>query len=145
MTTTWSFQIQSRMNPVVTNLTHQKRALRIWKYYLLLYFLIWRNSLISYVCQQEENDSLRCQLEAYKNEVEIVRSDLKLELQVKEQHVKALETNLTEERLRSIKDKSTSLSTQMANSTDTPDNPSYDRSAKLISMQRKLFRYQQSF
>jgi hypothetical protein len=89
MTTTWSFQIQSRMNPVVTNLTHQKRALRIWKYYLLLYFLIWRNSLISYVCQQEENDSLRCQLEAYKNEVEIVRSDLKLELQVKEQHVKA--------------------------------------------------------
>nr|CAH0104474.1 unnamed protein product [Daphnia galeata] len=83
---------------------------------------------------KEENDSLRCQLEAYKNEVEIVRSDLKLELQVKEQHVKALEKNLTEERLRSIKDKSTSLSTQMANSTDTSDNPSYDRSAKLISL-----------
>lgn len=54
---------------------------------------------------KEENDSLRCQLEAYKNEVETVRSDLKTELQVKEQHIKLMEDNV-----KTFKEKMLSLS-----------------------------------
>lgn len=83
---------------------------------------------------QEENDSLRCQLEAYKNEVETVRSDLKLELQAKEQQVKILE-----EGIKSMKEKTpaTSLTVQSQPLTDT-DNPVSeihidDRTAKLLS------------
>lgn len=83
---------------------------------------------------KEENDSLRCQLEAYKNEVEIVRSDLKLELQVKEQHVKNLERNLAEERLRSVKEKQTSLSIQSVNSVEAPGSVTDEQSIKLISL-----------
>jgi len=48
----------------------------------------------SIVNLKEENDSLRCQLEAYKNEVETVRSDLKTELQLKEQQIKLMEDNV---------------------------------------------------
>lgn len=43
---------------------------------------------------QEENDSLRCQLEAYKNEVDLVRSDLKAELDQKEKQMKMLQQTL---------------------------------------------------
>jgi hypothetical protein len=43
---------------------------------------------------QEENDSLRCQLEAYKNEVDLVRSDLKTELDQKEKQLKMLQQTL---------------------------------------------------
>jgi len=43
---------------------------------------------------QEENDSLRCQLEAYKNEVDLVRSDLKTELDQKEKQMKMLQQTL---------------------------------------------------
>jgi D-mannonate dehydratase len=43
---------------------------------------------------QEENDSLRCQLEAYKNEVDLVRSDLKTELEQKEKQLKMLQQTL---------------------------------------------------
>jgi hypothetical protein len=43
---------------------------------------------------QEENDSLRCQLEAYKNEVDLVRSDLKAELEQKEKQMKMLQQTL---------------------------------------------------
>jgi hypothetical protein len=43
---------------------------------------------------QEENDSLRCQLEAYKNEVDLVRSDLKAELEQKEKQLKMLQQTL---------------------------------------------------
>jgi bacterioferritin (cytochrome b1) len=46
------------------------------------------------VCFQEENDSLRCQLEAYKNEVDLVRSDLKTELEQKEKQLKMLQQTL---------------------------------------------------
>ena len=97
-----------------------------------------------FVYEQEENDSLRCQLEAYKNEVEIVRSDLKLELQMKEQHIKTLEKNLTEERLKSMKDKSTSLPIQLANSADANDHLFDDHYRKLISIPSKLFLYLQN-
>ncbi|KAI9563842.1 hypothetical protein GHT06_011308 [Daphnia sinensis] len=83
---------------------------------------------------KEENDSLRCQLEAYKNEVEIVRSDLKLELQVKEQHVKNLERNLAEERLRSVKEKQSSSSVQSVNSAEVTGSVTDEQSIKLISL-----------
>ncbi|KDR14923.1 ecto-NOX disulfide-thiol exchanger 2-like [Zootermopsis nevadensis] len=43
---------------------------------------------------KEENDSLRCQLEAYKNEVDLVRSDLKTELEQKEKQLKMLQQTL---------------------------------------------------
>lgn len=82
---------------------------------------------------------MRCQLEAYKNEVEIVRSDLKLELQVKEQHVKNLERNLAEERLRSVKEKQTSLSIQSVNSVEAPGSVTDEQSIKLISIKHFCF------
>lgn len=37
---------------------------------------------------QDENDSLRCQLEAYKNEVDLVKSDLKSDTDFKDQQIK---------------------------------------------------------
>lgn len=77
---------------------------------------------------KEENDSLRCQLEAYKNEVEIVRADLKIELQAKEQHVRTLE-----EGLKSMKEKSTSLPIQLDTS-NAPDNLTDERFTKIISL-----------
>lgn len=43
---------------------------------------------------QEENDSLRCQLEAYKNEVDLVRADLKTELNMKEQQLKMIQQTM---------------------------------------------------
>nr|CAD7268670.1 unnamed protein product [Timema shepardi] len=42
----------------------------------------------------EENDSLRCQLEAYKNEVDLVRSDLKTDLDQKDKQLKMLQQTL---------------------------------------------------
>ncbi len=70
---------------------------------------------------------MRCQLEAYKNEVEIVRADLKIELQAKEQHVRTLE-----EGLKSMKEKSTSLPIQLDTS-NAPDNLTDERFTKIIS------------
>lgn len=43
---------------------------------------------------QDENDSLRCQLEAYKNEVDLVRNDLKSDLMEKDKQVKVLQLQL---------------------------------------------------
>ncbi|XP_049778265.1 ecto-NOX disulfide-thiol exchanger 2 [Schistocerca cancellata] len=43
---------------------------------------------------REENDSLRCQLEAYKNEVDLVRSDLRTELEQKDKQLKVLQQTL---------------------------------------------------
>lgn len=43
---------------------------------------------------QEENDSLRCQLEAYKNEVDLVRSDLRAEIDQKEKQLKLVQQTL---------------------------------------------------
>lgn len=43
---------------------------------------------------KEENDSLRCQLEAYKNEVDLVRNDLSVELEQKEKQLKIVQQTL---------------------------------------------------
>ena len=77
---------------------------------------------------QEENDSLRCQLEAYKNEVEIIRSDLKLELQAKDQHIKSLDDDVKalKEKLKSQPDQSPTVESTSV-SVD-------DRSSKLLSI-----------
>lgn len=83
---------------------------------------------------KEENDSLRCQLEAYKNEVETVRSDLKTELQVKEQHIKMMEDSV-----KTFKEKMLSLS-ELTDQTTTKQlhevTPHHDaeRANKLISL-----------
>ncbi|XP_039285507.1 ecto-NOX disulfide-thiol exchanger 2-like [Nilaparvata lugens] len=45
-------------------------------------------------CLKDENDSLRCQLEAYKNEIDIVRCDLKSELDLKEKQLKLVQQTL---------------------------------------------------
>ncbi|KAK4872811.1 hypothetical protein RN001_014840 [Aquatica leii] len=47
-----------------------------------------RNSL------REENDNLRCQMEAYKNEVEVIKMDLKKELEDKDKQFKMLQNTL---------------------------------------------------
>ncbi|KAK5640045.1 hypothetical protein RI129_010856 [Pyrocoelia pectoralis] len=47
-----------------------------------------RNSL------REENDNLRCQMEAYKNEVEVIKVDLKRELEEKDKQFKMLQHTL---------------------------------------------------
>lgn len=70
---------------------------------------------------------MRCQLEAYKNEVETVRSDLKIELQVKEQQVRTLE-----EGLKSMKEKSTIVPIQL-DTTNPPANLTDERSVKITS------------
>ena len=75
--------------------------------------------------KKEENDSLRCQLEAYKNEVEIIRSDMKLELQVKELLVKN-----QEEEVKLLKSKLLTSSNQSP--TDPIETLTDDRSTKLI-------------
>lgn len=43
---------------------------------------------------KEENDSLRCQLEAYRNEVEIIKADYKKELDEKDKQYKAIQQML---------------------------------------------------
>ncbi|XP_014211999.1 ecto-NOX disulfide-thiol exchanger 2 isoform X2 [Copidosoma floridanum] len=40
---------------------------------------------------KEENDSLRCQLEAYKNEVDLLKSETKVEIEAKEKQMKMLQ------------------------------------------------------
>merc|ERR1712071_656092 len=88
----------------------------------------------SIVNLKEENDSLRCQLEAYKNEVETVRSDLKTELQVKEQHIKMMEDNV-----KTFKEKMLSL-TELTDQTttkqlqQTPPQHDTERANKFISL-----------
>lgn len=49
-----------------------------------------------YVYFKEENDNLRCQLEAYKNEVHILRSESHCELEIKNQEIKDLQGQLAE-------------------------------------------------
>lgn len=88
---------------------------------------------------------MRCQLEAYKNEVEIVRSDLKLELQIKEQHVRSLERNLADERLKPVKEKQTSSSIQSANNAEASDSVIDEHSVKLISIMKHLLQKQICF
>jgi len=43
---------------------------------------------------KEENDSLRCQLEAYKNEVDLLKSETKVEIDAKEKQMKMLQQTL---------------------------------------------------
>ena len=43
---------------------------------------------------KEENDSLRCQLEAYKNEVDLVKVDLKSDLQAKDEQINTYKQTL---------------------------------------------------
>lgn len=43
---------------------------------------------------KDENDSLRCQLEAYKNEVDLVRNDMKAEVENKDKQLKMLQHTL---------------------------------------------------
>ncbi|OXU25436.1 hypothetical protein TSAR_015699 [Trichomalopsis sarcophagae] len=43
---------------------------------------------------KEENDSLRCQLEAYKNEVDLLKSETKVEMDAKEKQMKMLQQTL---------------------------------------------------
>lgn len=43
---------------------------------------------------QDENDDLRCQVEAYKNEMDVVRSDYKVELDNKEKQLKIVQQTL---------------------------------------------------
>ena len=43
---------------------------------------------------QEENDSLRCQLEAYKNEVDMIKSDAKSEAQAKDETIATYKNTL---------------------------------------------------
>lgn len=43
---------------------------------------------------KDENDSLRCQLEAYKNEVDLVKSDLKADTDFKDKQIKLLQETI---------------------------------------------------
>lgn len=43
---------------------------------------------------QEENDSLKCQLQVYKNEVDLVKSDLKSDADIKDQQIKVLQETI---------------------------------------------------
>lgn len=43
---------------------------------------------------QEENDSLRCQMEAYKNEVDLIKADLKAEVAMRDDQIEALKKTL---------------------------------------------------
>ncbi|CAG7834059.1 unnamed protein product [Allacma fusca] len=47
---------------------------------------------------KEENDSLRCQLEAFKNEVDLIKADLKTELEAKDQQLRDLQKQLLQAR-----------------------------------------------
>lgn len=49
---------------------------------------------IERISLKDENDSLRCQLEAYKNEVDLVRNEMKTELESKEKQMKILQQTL---------------------------------------------------
>ena len=46
------------------------------------------NSSLNYL--KEENDSLRCQMEAYKNEVDLIKADLKTEVSLKDEQIEAM-------------------------------------------------------
>lgn len=46
------------------------------------------------IVSQEENDSLKCQLQVYKNEVDLVKSDLKNDADLKEQQIKVLQETI---------------------------------------------------
>lgn len=43
---------------------------------------------------QEENDSLRCQMEAYKNEVDLIKADLKAEVSIRDDQIEAFKKTL---------------------------------------------------
>nr|XP_027224747.1 ecto-NOX disulfide-thiol exchanger 2-like [Penaeus vannamei] len=43
---------------------------------------------------KEENDSLRCQMEAYKNEVDLIKADLKAEVAMRDDQIEALKKTL---------------------------------------------------
>ncbi|GAB0086924.1 Ecto-NOX disulfide-thiol exchanger [Sergentomyia squamirostris] len=71
---------------------------------------------------KEENDSLRCQLEVYKNEMNLVKSDLKSDTDIKDQQIKVLQETIR------------NLQTQLL------DNKSRDREkeAKIGDLETKL-------
>ncbi|MPC28909.1 Ecto-NOX disulfide-thiol exchanger 1 [Portunus trituberculatus] len=43
---------------------------------------------------KEENDSLRCQMEAYKNEVDLIKADLKSEVSIRDDQIEAFKKTL---------------------------------------------------
>lgn len=57
------------------------------KFICFLFFF----SLRLVISAQEENDALRCQLEASKNEVDLIKADLRTELEMKDQQLRSLQ------------------------------------------------------
>ncbi|XP_059607391.1 ecto-NOX disulfide-thiol exchanger 2 [Phlebotomus argentipes] len=55
---------------------------------------------------KEENDSLRCQLEVYKNEVNLVKSDLKSDTDIKDQQIKVLQETIRNMQTQLLENKS---------------------------------------
>uniref|UniRef100_A0A1B0C9D8 Putative rna polymerase ii c-terminal domain-binding protein ra4 corethrella appendiculata n=1 Tax=Lutzomyia longipalpis TaxID=7200 RepID=A0A1B0C9D8_LUTLO len=55
---------------------------------------------------KEENDSLRCQLEAYKNEFNTVKSDLKSDTDIKDQQIKVLQETIRNMQTQLLENKS---------------------------------------
>ena len=49
------------------------------------------NQYHDHSCEQEENDALRCQLEAFKHEVDLIKADLKTEVEQKDQQIRELQ------------------------------------------------------
>lgn len=64
-------------------------------------FFFW-----GFVYWQEENDSLRCQLEVYKNEVDLVKSDLKSDTDIKDQQIKVLQETIRNMQTQLLENKS---------------------------------------
>lgn len=54
--------------------------------------MLYRN--IVFIHWQDENDSLKCQLEAYKNEIDIMRSEIVSEMESKTQNIHQLKSRL---------------------------------------------------
>lgn len=63
-----------------------------WRYCENYFYSL--SSLFIFVEFQEENDSLKCQLQVYKNEVDLVKSDLKSDTDLKEQQIQVLQETI---------------------------------------------------
>lgn len=63
-----------------------------WRYSENYFYSL--SSLFIFVEFQEENDSLKCQLQVYKNEVDLVKSDLKSDTDLKEQQIQVLQETI---------------------------------------------------
>uniref|UniRef100_A0A1B0D578 Ecto-NOX disulfide-thiol exchanger 1/2 domain-containing protein n=1 Tax=Phlebotomus papatasi TaxID=29031 RepID=A0A1B0D578_PHLPP len=56
--------------------------------------------------ENSKNDSLRCQLEVYKNEVDLVKSDLKSDTDIKDQQIKVLQETIRNMQTQLLENKS---------------------------------------